>query len=371
MTTTNTDIEEGSCFIVIFFLLLPTMICIVKDFSRDFRSYLHPRTVPPSDYKLNLNVNGDSFERESLLGKSKDSDEETMDDDDNNNKLQSNDNNLSKSPITSITLVDSEHRILARTPNHISLDDTQKGVNNKIPELILSLPVIEESINISIKPLELILWLIYLTLSYIALRTMVVSKNMRYNIKYIAADMQDILELSIRGIIVYIFGNIQQRICKKFFLWNAWFIFFYPFVFQICPTTLTIRHSSWNEYIMNWKLISLIIFVGVSNIYIVLDNFYCVWKFKKWWIYGYISFGFVILYHVIFIKSANNDIDIHIHHHHWAFMLALFIHSKKDSSLVMHALLTSIFIHGITVFGCENLFDYKNVDLDKIESIDV
>merc|ERR1712083_1013951 len=108
--------------------------------------------------------------------------------------------------------------------------------------------------------------------------------------------------------------------------------------------------------------VSICIFVGVVNSYIVLDNFYYVWRIKKWWIYGYASFFCMVLYHIGFVRSANENIDIHIHHHHWAFVLSLFLHSKKMSSVVMHALLTAVFIHGITVFGCENLFDYKNLE---------
>ena len=164
---------------------------------------------------------------------------------------------------------------------------------------------------------------------------------------------------------MYIFGNIAQRFCIKFFLWIGWFVLFYPFVFQICPTSFTID----TEVKLDYTLISICIFVGVSNVYIVLDNFYYVYKIKKWWIYGYVAFFIMLLYHIIFIKSANNNIDIHIHHHHWAFILSLFLHSKKDSSIVMHALLTAVFIHGITVFGCENLFDYK--DLQDTNVIDV
>merc|ERR1712024_67473 len=101
--------------------------------------------------------------------------------------------------------------------------------------------------------MELMLWLLFLSISYIALRTMVVTKNMRHNFKYQAVEMQDIWELCLRGIIMYIFGNIAQRVSKVFFLWIGWFVLFYPFVFQICPTTFTIDvgHS------MDWTLVSI------------------------------------------------------------------------------------------------------------------
>lgn len=398
MTTSNTTIEEGSCTIVIFFLLLPVMICIIKDVKRDFMSFINPTSkANKSGFELDADLvdpTSTEYERESLLSndKSKDSDEESNsnmilnNNHNNHNRLNHRINNQTH-PMT-VTLVDSKRNILAQTtsphlsPQNRDSDDDddndsfseQLCTNSKIPELILNnvnnvmlSSEYNQYLSIEIKPMELILWLLFLTLSYIALRTMVVTKNMRYNFKYNAVEMQDIFELCLRGIIMYIFGNIAQRVRVgfKFFLWIGWFVFFYPFVFQICPTSFTID----TEVTMDWTLISICIFVGVSNVYIVLDNFYYVYKIKKWWIYGYGAFGTTVLYHIIFIKSANSDIDIHIHHHHWAFILSLFLHSTKDSSIVMHALLTAVFIHGITVFGCENLFDYK--DLQQTDVIDV
>jgi len=375
--TTNTTIEEGVCSIVIFFLLLPVMICIIKDVRRDFLRYYFIRSPhmksKTSTYELNARDDGTSmdmdYESESLL-KSKDSDEDNPnDDDDDTLDLVDVDRTFEafrSSPNVSVTLVDKNSgNVLAKTKNTIhnvdgDTDEQALCANSKIPELILS-PIIPEyhsHIAIKIKPMELCVWLLFLTISYLALRTMVVSKNMRHNFKYTAVEMQDIFELGLRGIVLYVIGNIGERVSVKFFLWIAWFVFFYPFVFQICPTTFTID----SESKFDWTLISISVFVGASNFYIVLDNFKYVWRIQKWWIYGYFAFFCVVLYHIALIRSANHDIAIHVHHHHWAFVLSLFIHSPKDSSLVLHALLVAVFIHGIAVFGCENLFDYKNLE---------
>lgn len=374
MTVSNTEIEEGSCAIVIFFLLLPVIIYTIKDVSADFKSYLHSiasftgceRTIPDRE-----DVSS-SIERASLLSKSKDSDDEDPDDSDidlNDNMADIPPGSTTLNPSNvSLTLIDRDHNVLAQTTNPVDqmqqmLLCSNNGLHPKLAVILQSLnnqqlPSYDQSINVHIKPMELMLWLLFLTVSYIALRTMVVTKNMRHNFKYHAVEMQDVWELCLRGIIMYIFGNIAQRVSKVFFLWIGWFVLFYPFVFQICPTSFTIEvgHS------MDWTMVSICIFVGVVNGYILLDNFHYVWKIKKWWIYGYGAFAVMIMYHIGFVRSANENIDIHIHHHHWAFVLTLFLHSKKTSSMVMHALLTAIFIHGITVFGCENLFDYKNLE---------
>ena len=372
--TSNVAIEEGSCTIVIFFLLLPVMICIIKDVIRDFKAYSNhnfsssQNSYTPSSNNIDDQTN--AYELKSLL-KSKDSDDENAsgDDDDDDVMIETNTQILNKASITSVTLIDSEHRVLAQTPNLTAsqTDNLQLCTNSKIPKLILSpiMPVYDQCINVPIKPMELMLWLLFLTFCYIALRTMVLQRNLRYNFKYLAVEMQDIFELCLRGIIMYIFGNIQQRVCPKFFLWIGWFVLFFPFNYQICPTSFTIDI----EAPLDNTLISICIFVGVSNVYIVLDNFWTVWNMQKWWIYGYVSFFSMVVYHFIVIKSANSEVDINIHHHHWAFVLSLFLHSKKESSAVMHALLTAVFIHGITVFGCENLFEYKS--LEKAEVIDV
>ena len=224
MTTSNATIEEGSCTIVIFFLLLPVMICIIKDVKRDFLYYMtngHPTTTQ-SGFELNLIDDSSSdFERASLLNhKSKDSDDETedialsepptplSDDDGGGGGHQSHHQIEHQSPTNlSVTLVDSKRNILAATKSpqsqHTQSDDggDQLCVNHKIPELILNpiIPEYHQYITIEIKPMELILWLLFLTLSYIALRTMVVTKNMRYNFKYNAVEMQDIFELCLRG----------------------------------------------------------------------------------------------------------------------------------------------------------------------------
>eukprot|EP01083_Nonionella_stella_P008223 23676_1 len=366
MATRNIDIEEGSCLIVIFFLLLPVLICIIKDFSRDLTSYMQHVTTKRDKHSDRaskddeLDEQSSEVERASLLSESKDPNTELDDNGDVDEgemihklrELQ----DISSSPVN-VTLLDSKRNILAQTLANASL-----------PELMLSpiMPAYEQCINVPIQPMQLMLWLLFLVLSYIALRNMVVSKKMRYNFKYTAVEMQDIFELCLRGIIVYIFGNIPQRFCVKFFLWLGWFVFFYPFVFQICPMTFTIQADPIK---LDWTIIAICIFVGVSNLYIVLDNFHYVWKLHRWWIYGYSSFFMVVLYHIIFIKSANDDIDIQVHHHHWAFVLSLFLHSKKESSFVLHACMISVFIHGITVFGCENLFDYKNLEHSQVINV--
>ena len=71
----------------------------------------------------------------------------------------------------------------------------------------------------------------------------------------------------------------------------------------------------------------------------------------------------------IMIWFASHYIRIHIHHHYWALVLALICRSKDKASYVAQACLIAIFIHGITLFGCEDLFQWEDVDQQYFEGI--
>ena len=71
---------------------------------------------------------------------------------------------------------------------------------------------------------------------------------------------------------------------------------------------------------------------------------------------GIILFGTV---QCIMIAFASNFVLIHIHHHYWALVVSLICRSENKMTCVFQAFCIAVFIHGIAVFGCEDIFQWK------------
>merc|ERR1712228_789621 len=71
---------------------------------------------------------------------------------------------------------------------------------------------------------------------------------------------------------------------------------------------------------------------------------------------GIVLFGFVQCIMIIFVSDF---VLIHIHHHYWSLVLSLICRSSDKMTFVFQACLIAIFIHGNAVFGCEDLFQWK------------
>ncbi len=82
-----------------------------------------------------------------------------------------------------------------------------------------------------------------------------------------------------------------------------------------------------------------------------------------------ICFGMVVLHLIVLSElcgegegeDGDKKTHFHMHHHYWAFLLSLLFRCRYESSVAAHALLVAIFIHGISVFGCEPLVTLRNV----------
>eukprot|EP01084_Bolivina_argentea_P052062 95665_1 len=233
------------------------------------------------------------------------------------------------------------------------------GINTKMESHALTLEPIEKVLHFS----NIMSWFGLMIISYIFVRCLVNYLNWRRAFKYIATDCQDIMELCIRSFLIYVLGNIVNRFedtdtKKSFICYVIYFLVTYSVTFEGFPNI-----EIGGKGISNILAASLCIPFLIVFTYILLIN--CHVAYNRNVITRALFFGGIIVLGIIqwiMIVFASQYIRIHIHHHYYALVMAVMCRSSDKVSYVAQALLIAIFIHGITVFGCEDLFQWENVN---------
>eukprot|EP01084_Bolivina_argentea_P282953 484474_1 len=208
---------------------------------------------------------------------------------------------------------------------------------------------------------------------YILIRIIVELSPFRRVFKYVAGDFQDILNLLIRSFLIYVLGNISNRLKTnvmkiKFVICLLWFAIIYTITFESCPN-ITI---SADQTGVAWIGIVIVILIAPIFLYVISKNCLYAYYFKPLIIRNiyFLCLLFLLIFHILFILTTSLSIDakyigIHIHHHWWALLLSLVCRSDNKVTFIVQCCLIAIFIHGITVFGCEDLYGWNNDNLNQ------
>jgi len=211
---------------------------------------------------------------------------------------------------------------------------------------------------IEINSIRLVIFNAFIMICYILIRITAITFDLRRDYKFLAIELQDIYDICLKSTIIFIFGGICNRNLfefKRFLLHIIGFAFMYTIVFQFAPEAFQLSP----EMGLNGLILIILLFVLIIAIYLVQDNIIFARNCVQWRIYFFTLFAALFVYHLVIVFSGNENIQIHIHHHHWSFLLCLFLHSPKLSSFAAQAMLIGIFIHGIAVFGNEPWYQWN------------
>jgi len=168
------------------------------------------------------------------------------------------------------------------------------------------------------------------------------------------------MELAIRSFLVYALGDISGRFgsaeAKRVFLcYVLYFLATYTLTFESCP----------NIEIGGDGISSSAAWVLITPCFVIAA--YCFARncqtacnrppMAKALFFGSVSVLLAIHWVMVFFGST--AIRIHLHHHHWAFALSIICRAPDRVSQCVQAMLIAIFVHGLSVFGCENLFQWE------------
>ena len=167
------------------------------------------------------------------------------------------------------------------------------------------------------------------------------------------------MELCIRSFLIYVLGNISSRFgsakAKRAFIgYVVYFLVTYTITFESCPDV-----EIGGDGISSPAALVLCVPPVLAVSYVMARNCHTAWNQSSTVMLIYFgSMVVLILINLVMIYFGSADIRIHLHHHYWAFTLALVCRSSDKASQCGQALALAIFIHGLTVFGCEDLFQW-------------
>ena len=235
------------------------------------------------------------------------------------------------------------------------------------------------SINTLLEYSSIITWFGTLLFGYTLSRVVAELFDYRRNFKYAATHFQDIIDMCIRSFLIYILGNIAcrfetNRMKLKFFLCVIYFLMVYEFTFQNCPG---IKFAADGLSADTASVVIMITIFALIGLYLAVRNCYnlCIVKEsdheaigkrkrKIFWVF----FVLIVLFNIAMIIIGSTDhVNIHIHHHYWTFLVALFFRSDNKAIFMIQALVIAMMIHGISIFGCSDLYSWKNVNTQYFE----
>ena len=219
----------------------------------------------------------------------------------------------------------------------------------------------QEWLDILQQPGNIALWFTLIATCYVVLRSTANYLNWRRSFKFVASDIQGMQELLLRAFVLYVAGNVSSRLVSssikiRFACFIVYFLFAYSLTFESCPNIELGGNGSGSiNIVWSFLLVSPIVF---ALIYVLLRNGFaecapsrrrlCLGVFAIW-----------TLSQMAMIYTASPLLSVHLHHHHWAFVLALVCRSPDSASFVGQAAAVAVFIHGIAMFGREDVLAWK------------
>ncbi len=215
------------------------------------------------------------------------------------------------------------------------------------------------TVSISVKSLKW--WHGGLTGLYILCRFLVVSLDLRRNAKPLALELQDIFQMNLHGLVLFVVGDVSHKLAhpdaSRFLKLLAYCVVMYVFAFDTCPKGLQFsRHfqGSAEAYVVIIGIAGLVVCCVVNCTRYYLRRGSGLWYGAAWCA----CVGYVLACNRAVAWYADPAQFFHFHHQIWGFLLACLLRAPTEVAMIGQALALAVCIHGCSVFGWENLVHY-------------
>jgi len=200
-------------------------------------------------------------------------------------------------------------------------------------------------------------WCFFLVLLYKLLWVCIWALDLRHDSKDHFQHANDIMELVVRGIVLFRCGNFLET-RKKTWLFLPLLLYslmFYVFTYQVCPQSFQLSQDFHGSLVVTVILVT----TGLIIFYVLVRNLaYHLQHLFVEGIHWLVAIGAILVFHSLLFSEKGSG--VHLHHHWNGWLMALMCRAPNTSSVAVQAVGCAMFIHGVVFFGVEPLFDVDN-----------